>query len=84
MAAKVPHSACSFWCVVNLIPIGFPPPDSTLRTFLLSAADPSDNARTAKQLHAFMYSLLSVTHERLQAISTECGDYPVTAFPIIC
>ncbi|KIM51726.1 hypothetical protein SCLCIDRAFT_1224182 [Scleroderma citrinum Foug A] len=52
---------------------GFPPPDSTLRTFLLSAADPSDNARTAKQLHAFMYSLLSVTHERLQAISTECG-----------
>ena len=84
MAAKVPHSACSFLSVVNLILIGFPPPDHYLRAWLLSAANPIDQAHAAKQLHSFMYSLLNVTYERLKIISTQHGDYPVTAFPIIC
>ena len=72
---------CLCWRTYNSIWIGFPPPDATLCTWLLSAADLSMPEKAAQQLHAFVYALLSVTHQRLVSIEHEYGDFTAIALP---
>ncbi|KAI0289435.1 hypothetical protein BC826DRAFT_1031818 [Russula brevipes] len=45
---------------------GFPPPDSALRDWLISK--PWDRPAIMKRFHGFVYSLLTVTRERLQEL----------------
>jgi hypothetical protein len=49
---------------------GFPPPDGTLRSWILSG-DISDQAVVSKRLHGLMYGLLTVTHSTLKVIGSE-------------
>ncbi|KAH9953569.1 hypothetical protein BC827DRAFT_1379867 [Russula dissimulans] len=50
---------------------GFPPPDHHLRSWLISIADPMDQAQVAKKLHCFITALLMVTRTRLEEIIKE-------------
>ena len=62
-------------CAYDLIWTGFPPSDLTLRTWLLSAANPSKQGEATKQLHTFVYSLLTITCDHLKTIDSDCGDF---------
>ena len=65
----------------NSIWIGFPPPDITLRSWLLSAVDSSKLEKAAQYLHGFVYALLKVTYRHLKAIESEGGNFPAIALP---
>ena len=72
---------CSCWHAYNSIRVGLPPPDITLRVWLHSAANPSKQAIDTQQLRAFVYALLRVTCNHLEAIVSECGNFPTIALP---
>ena len=59
------------------------PPDATLRTWLLSVADPSMSEKVVQQLHAFVYALLDAMRDRLASITSESVDFPPIALPTI-
>ena len=79
MAAEVWRITVWRWHSYNSIWIGFPLSNVSPRTWLLSAADPSQPKKAAQQLHAFMYFLLNVTCNHLEAIASECGKFTVIA-----
>jgi len=49
--------------------VGFPPPDDSLRNWLLSTG--RDRTTNWRKLRAFIHSLLSVTKERLERIESK-------------
>ncbi|KAI0288403.1 hypothetical protein BC826DRAFT_1107716 [Russula brevipes] len=62
---SVLHSDAHFTTLM-LYTAGFPPPDSALRDWLISK--PWDRPAIMKRFHGFVYSLLTVTRERLQEL----------------
>jgi hypothetical protein len=65
----------------NPTSIGFPPLDMELRDWLVSEL--GDRTAVQNRLHGFIYSLLMVTHERLETIAKEQGDYLPTALRLL-
>jgi hypothetical protein len=65
------YAFCScFSRTYNLILIGSPPPDATLRSWVLSG-DTNNQVPTRKRLHGFVYSLLTVTRATLETIGSQ-------------
>jgi len=57
-----------FWHPFNVVPTGFPPPDSVLSYWLLGIQDPTKKDEAALKLHGFMSSLLHITYSKLKEI----------------
>lgn len=67
------HSVDRFQRAYRLFQTGFPPADTTLRSWVYPGGS-SDQAAAQKRLHGFMYGLLTVTRITLEAIESEMKD----------
>jgi hypothetical protein len=77
------RSAHSFSRAYNRFPIGFPPADATLRSWILSEKK-NDQDAARKRLHGFVYALLTVTLATLETIWGEMqGETPETEADVI-
>ena len=56
-----------------MILLGYPPADVALRTWVLNE-DINDQVVARKRLHAFMYTLLTVTRTTLEDIESQSKD----------
>ena len=68
------RSVHPFWRAHSLVQIGYPPPDTHLRSWLISGVISDDTLGTIrKRLYGFVYALLIVTRRTLEAIDSVSG-----------